>query len=66
MEENAAALSPDQAHRLLGTKVISRQSFYNAINRGEVPHHRLGKRIIIPRVAFYRWLENPRWKREAQ
>ncbi len=53
----SAALTPDQAHALLGIRVISRASFYNAINRGEVPHLRLGKRIIIPRHSFYRWLE---------
>jgi hypothetical protein len=58
MDENAqgAAMSPDQALALLG-KCISRASFYAAINRGEVPHRRLGKRIIIPRHAFLRWLE---------
>ena len=52
-----AALTPDQALLMLG-KVISRASFYNAINRGEVPHRRLGKRIIIPRHAFEKWLES--------
>lgn len=52
-----AALTPDQAHALLGTRVISRASFYAAINRGEVPHRRLGKRIIIPRAAFEKWLD---------
>ena len=52
-----AALTPDQALAVLG-KVISRASFYAAINRGEVPHRRLGKRIIIPRAGFLRWLES--------
>ena len=55
--QDPAALTPDQALAVLG-KVISRASFYNAINRGEVPHRRLGKRIIIPRHAFMRWLES--------
>jgi excisionase family DNA binding protein len=55
--EQAAALTPDQAHARLGNKVISRASFYAAINRGEVPHIRLGKRILIPRHAFEAWLE---------
>ena len=54
---NAAALTPDQALAFLG-KCIGRASFYAAINRGEVPHKRLGKRIIIPRAAFLRWLDS--------
>ena len=55
-KEQTAALSADAALKLLGN-VISRASFYAAINRGEVPHLRLGKRIIIPRHAFNQWLE---------
>ena len=51
-----AAMTAEQALALLGG-VISRASFYAAIRRGEVPHRRLGKRIIIPRQAFLRWLE---------
>jgi len=49
-------MTAEQALALLGG-VISRASFYAAIRRGEVPHRRLGKRIIIPRHAFLRWLE---------
>ncbi len=56
-QASPAAMTPDQALALLG-KVISRASFYNAINRGEVPHIRLGKRILIPRHAFMRWLDS--------
>jgi predicted DNA-binding transcriptional regulator AlpA len=56
-QSDSAGLTPDQALGLLG-KVISRAAFYNAINRGEVPHRRLGKRIIIPRHAFLEWLES--------
>ncbi|MCL6508603.1 MAG: helix-turn-helix domain-containing protein [Bryobacteraceae bacterium] len=51
-----AAMTVKQALALLGG-VISRAAFYAAIQRGEVPHRRLGKRIIIPRYAFLRWLE---------
>jgi len=59
-EKNAASLTPDQAHALLGgTDVISRATFYDAIKRGQIPHLRLGaRRILIPRVAFQRWLES--------
>jgi excisionase family DNA binding protein len=54
-----ATLTVDQAHALLGgNESISRASFYAAIGRNEVPHLKLGKRILIPRNAFNRWLES--------
>lgn len=56
-ETLSAMLKPDEAHALIGKGQISRRAFYNAINRGEVPHRRLGKRILIPRFAFMNWLE---------
>ncbi len=31
---------------------ISRNGIYNAILRGEIPHIKIGKRILIPRLAF--------------
>jgi excisionase family DNA binding protein len=57
-----AALTVDEAISELGTDSkgkprIGRSAFYAAIRRREVPHLRLGKRIIIPRAAFLRWLE---------
>jgi excisionase family DNA binding protein len=53
-----ATLSVDEAHVLIGKDNISRGGFYAALNRGEVPNVRLGKRILIPRHAFERWLES--------
>lgn len=52
-----ATLSVDEAHERIGKRNISRGGFYAAINRGEVPNIRLGKRILIPRQAFERWLD---------
>jgi len=52
-----AMLKPDEAHALLGRDVISRRAFYNALNRNEIPNRRVGRRILIPRAAFERWLE---------
>jgi hypothetical protein len=46
-----------QAYALLGPGVISRAGFYAAIARGEIPHKRIGKRIIIPRHKFLAWLD---------
>jgi excisionase family DNA binding protein len=47
-----AMLKPDEAWTLMGQDQISRRAFYNAINRNEIPHVRLGRRILIPRLAF--------------
>lgn len=35
---------------------ISRSSAYQGLRRGEIPHLRIGKRIIIPRAAIREWL----------
>jgi excisionase family DNA binding protein len=57
-EQLAATLTVDEAHEAIGKRNISRGGLYAAINRGEVPNVRLGKRILIPRHAFTRWLES--------
>lgn len=31
---------------------LSRNGTYDAINRGEIPSIRIGRRILVPRVAF--------------
>jgi len=45
-------LSCSEAARILG---LSRNSVYQAIHRGEIPHLRVGDRIIIPENPFYEW-----------
>ena len=57
MDETGATLTVDEAHRIIGKNKISRGGFYAAINRREIPHLRLGHRILIPRHAFLKWLE---------
>ncbi|MBM3744857.1 MAG: helix-turn-helix domain-containing protein [Acidobacteria bacterium] len=53
-----AAMTPDQAHELLGGRtVISRASFYMGIHRGQIPAVRIGRRLLIPRARFMAWLE---------
>jgi excisionase family DNA binding protein len=37
---------------------ISRFSAYRELRDGNVPHLRIGKRIVIPKAALNRWLEN--------
>lgn len=58
MDRKDATLTVDEAHRIIGKEKISRGGFYAAINRKEVPHLRLGHRILIPRHAFIKWLES--------
>jgi excisionase family DNA binding protein len=57
LDKDSAAMTVAEAHSLIGKDKISRGGFYAAVNRGEVPHLRLGQRILIPRKAFERWLE---------
>jgi excisionase family DNA binding protein len=58
MDGKDATLTVDEAHRIIGKDKISRGGFYAAISRKEVPHLRLGHRILIPRHAFMKWLES--------
>jgi excisionase family DNA binding protein len=48
-------ITVDEAAVRLG---ISRGSAYAAARRGELPAIRLNRRIVVPRVAFERWLES--------
>lgn len=51
--EQQEVLSADEAARLLG---VNRKTVYDAAGRGEIPHRRLGKRIIFSRAALLDWL----------
>ena len=44
----------DHAAKLLG---LSRAGCYEAIHRREIPSLKIGKRILVPRVALERMLE---------
>jgi excisionase family DNA binding protein len=46
-------LTVDEAREILG---ISRGLMYEAVRTGQVPSIRVGKRILIPQHAFYRFL----------
>jgi excisionase family DNA binding protein len=54
-EGERLALSVEQASRLLG---ISTWLGYELVGRGELPSVRLGRRIVVPRAALERMLEN--------
>jgi excisionase family DNA binding protein len=46
-------MSVEEVARRLG---ISRNGTYDACRRGEIPCLRIGRRIVIPRVAFERFM----------
>lgn len=46
-------MSVDEVAELLG---VARDTVYDAAGRGEIPHRRLGRRLIFSRVAVMEWL----------
>ena len=55
MVEERLTITVGEAARLLG---LSRNSAYQGIAAGEIPHIKVGKRILVPRAAFERMLED--------
>ena len=49
-------LSVQEAAEVLG---IGRSAAYEAARAGQIPTIRIGKRILVPRVALERLLEQP-------
>jgi excisionase family DNA binding protein len=45
-------MTASEVAELLG---VSRQSVYDGAGRGEIPHLRVGKRLIFPRAALVEW-----------
>ena len=48
-------MSVEEAGKLLG---IGRSSAYGAIRRGELPSFKIGRRILVPRSALLRKIED--------
>lgn len=53
MKEEQRVLSVTEAARILR---ISRNLAYASVMRGEIPSFKVGKRILIPRIALERLL----------
>ena len=49
MNEKKAVLTIEETGQLLG---ISRNSAYEAVRRGEIPVIQIGRRLLVPRMAF--------------
>jgi len=53
--EKCETLTVPEAAKALG---IGRSTAFLAVKRGEIPHLKIGKRIVIPVAALQRMLEN--------
>lgn len=55
MDETRLTLTVPQAAELLG---ISRALTYELVARGELPSLRLGRRVVVPRRALERFIDD--------
>jgi excisionase family DNA binding protein len=57
VSELAEVLNVEQVADLLG---LGRNTVYEAASRGEIPHRRIGRRLIFSRSAVMEWLQEKR------
>jgi excisionase family DNA binding protein len=57
MEEQRLTLTIDEAAKLLG---IGRQLAYDRAKTGEIPVIKIGRRLLVPRRALEKLLEDPK------
>ena len=53
--EEKPVMTVEEAAQYLG---VSRPTAYEAIHTGEIPHIRIGRRILVPKAALERKLAN--------
>ncbi len=56
LSESRKTLTVDETASALG---ISRNAAYEGVRRGEIPSIRVGRRLLVPRAALERMLEQP-------
>jgi len=49
-----ATFTVEEVGEILG---IARSSAFNLVKQDDFPSFRIGKRIIIPRDSFFRWMD---------
>lgn len=59
--DERATVTVEEAARLLG---IGRNSAFAAVQRGEIPALRIGRRVLVPRAALERLLAEPPTQQE--
>ncbi|MBP3655486.1 MAG: helix-turn-helix domain-containing protein [Clostridia bacterium] len=52
--EKRIALTVEEVRQALG---VGRNVAYELVNRADFPKIRVGRKIIIPKEAFYRWVD---------
>jgi len=57
MGEESLTLTVTECAKLLG---IGRNTAYEAVSRGEIPVLKIGKRLLVPRQALEKLLQEPR------
>ena len=50
-------LTADEVARLLG---VDRKTVYRAARQGEIPHRRIGRRLLFERGSIVQWLRQGR------
>ena len=63
MRDMRSAMTIDEVAETLG---ISRALAYESARRGDLPVLKLGRRLLVPRQAFNRWMESPGRGRTSQ
>jgi len=61
--EDRLVFTVEEAAQLLG---ISRSFAYEAVQRGEIPSMRIGRRILVPKAALERFLASAHDRSEAE
>ncbi len=66
---NAQPIGPNPVIEILSADEVAawlkvdRKTIYNACARGQIPHQRLGKRVLFNRAALVSWLHHARGAR---
>jgi excisionase family DNA binding protein len=60
-EKDRLTLDVPEAGKLLG---LGRNASYEAAAKGEIPTIRIGKRILVPKAAFERFLAAPEFSND--
>lgn len=56
LDKYPLALNVDEVAKVLG---VSKQNAYTLCHNGKFPCVKIGKRLVIPKKAFERWMQNP-------
>jgi hypothetical protein len=60
---NSEMVSVAEFHRIVGKENISKGALYAALRRGDVPHWRIGNKILVSRSFIAKMLEGSQGKK---